>query len=94
MCLSIPSKVTQIDNKSNTATVETMGVSRDTSLELMESGSVKVGDYVLLHVGFIMNKIDEESALSSLEAYKEILEVLEKEELEKVISDSDNCSNA
>lgn len=75
------------------ATVDTMGVSREASLDLMEEGSVNIGEYVLLHIGFIMNKIDTEDALASLQAYKEVLEVLEKEELEKKILDSDNCSN-
>ncbi len=93
MCLSIPSKVTKIDKETNTATVDTMGVSRDASLDLMEEGSVKVGDYVLLHIGFIMNKIDEKDALSSLEAFQEILTIMDEEELEKTIIDSDNCPN-
>jgi len=93
MCLSIPSKVTKIDKETNTATVDTMGVSRDASLDLMEENSVKVGDYVLIHIGFIMNKIDEKDALSSLEAFQEILTIMDEEELEKTIIDSDNCSN-
>ncbi|MEA3290238.1 MAG: HypC/HybG/HupF family hydrogenase formation chaperone [Campylobacterota bacterium] len=94
MCLSIPSKVTKIDKEKNTATVDTMGVSRDASLDLMEEGSVDIGDYVLLHIGFIMNKIDEKDALDSLEAYKEILDALNSEELEQTIHESDNCPNA
>lgn len=91
MCLSIPSRVTKIDKQTNTATVDTMGVSRDASLDLMEEGSIQIGDYVLLHIGFIMNKIDEEDALASLESYKEILEILDREELEKTVIQSDNC---
>lgn len=81
MCLSIPSKVTKIDKEINSATVDTMGVSRDASLDLMEKGSVKVGDYVLLHIGFIMNKIDEKDALSSLEAFADILKIMDDEKL-------------
>ena len=80
MCLSIPSKVTKIDKEANIATVDTMGVSRDASLDLMEEGSVEVGDYVLLHIGFIMNKIDEADALSSLETYEEVLKLMDDEE--------------
>lgn len=79
MCLSIPSKVTKIDCETNMATVDTMGVFREASLDLMEEGSVQVGDFVLLHIGFIMNKIDEKDAVESLEAYKEILEVLDSD---------------
>ena len=80
MCLSIPSKVTKIDKEANIATVDTMGVSREASLDLMEEGSVEVGDYVLLHIGFIMNKIDEADALASLEAYEEVLKLMDDEE--------------
>ena len=93
MCLSIPSKVVKVDKESNRATVDTMGVQRDAGLDLMEEDDVKVGDYVLIHIGFIMNKIDEEDALESLEVYKEIIEKLEEEERERVILEDDNCSN-
>lgn len=91
MCLSIPSKVTKIDHESNMATVDTMGVSRDASLDLMEEDSVKVGDFVLLHIGFIMNKIDEEDAIASLETYKEILSMMDEEERQKAILEDDEC---
>jgi hydrogenase expression/formation protein HypC len=90
MCLSIPSKVTKIDKENNMATVDTMGVSRDASLDLMEKDAVKIGDYVLLHIGFIMNKIDEEDALASLETYQEILDKLDQAELEQTINENDN----
>lgn len=93
MCLSIPSKVTKIDKQRNSATVDTMGVSREASLDLMQEGSVEIGDFVLIHIGFIMNKIDEVDALCSLEAFKEVLEIMDKEELEQTIKDSDDCSN-
>ncbi len=93
MCLSIPSRVTKVDKITNTATVDTMGVSRDASLDLMEEDSVNIGDFVLIHIGFIMNKIDEEDALSSLEAYKEVLAIMDKEDLEETILNGDNCKN-
>lgn len=78
MCLSIPSKVVEID-ETNMATVDTMGVKRQVSLDLMAE-PVAVGEYVLIHVGFAMNKIDEEDALESLKVYREILEIMDKEE--------------
>jgi len=93
MCLSIPSKVVKIDNEHNTATLDTMGVQREASLDLMQEGSVKVGDYVLLHIGFIMNKIDEEDALTSLKALEEVLGIMDEEELKKSVTESENCSN-
>ncbi len=93
MCLSIPSRVTKIDKENNTATVDTMGVTREASLDLMEENSINIGDFVLIHIGFIMNKIDEEDALISLETYREILETLDKEELSETILKSDSCEN-
>lgn len=91
MCLSIPSKVVKIDKEKNMATVDTMGVQRDASLDLMEEGSVKIGDYVLLHIGFIMNTIDEEDALLSLETYREIIEAMDEEDRKQAILEADEC---
>lgn len=48
-----------------------MGVKRKVTLDLI-SEEVNVGDYVLIHVGFAMNKINKEDALDSLKAYEEI----------------------
>ena len=70
MCLSIPSKVIEID-ENNVATVETLGVTRKVSLDLI-SEEVKVGEYVLIHVGYAMQKIDTQFALESLEVYQKI----------------------
>ncbi len=93
MCLSIPSKVVKIDKERNVAIVDTMGVEREAGLELMQEGDVKIGDYVLLHIGFIMNKIDEADALESLKVYNEILEKLDEEERRQMVIDDDNCTN-
>ncbi len=93
MCLSIPSKVIKINLERNVASVDTMGVSREASLDLMEEGDVKIGDYVLLHIGFIMNKIDEEDAMESLKIYREILEKLDEEDRRELVEDDDNCQN-
>lgn len=93
MCLSIPSKVVSVDLQNNMATVDTMGIQRSASLDLMEEGSVAVGDYVLLHIGFIMSKIDEEDAMESLKVYQEIIEKLDEQERQALILESDNCPN-
>ena len=84
MCLAIPSKVISIDKETNTATLDTLGVSREASLDLM-SEEVKVGDYVLLHIGYVMGKIDEEQAKLSLETYEEIIKAIQEEEQERYI---------
>ena len=72
MCLSIPSKVLSID-ENNFAIVETLGIKRGVSLDLI-SQKVEVGDYVLIHVGFAMEKIDTQSALESLKIYQQIVD--------------------
>ena len=91
MCLSIPSKIVEID-EDNMATVDTMGIKRQVSLDLMLD-EVGIGDYILIHVGFAMNKIDEVEALQSLELYQEILEAMEEDERRQVIEDDDNCDS-
>lgn len=78
MCLSIPSKVVEID-EDNVATVDTMGIKRKVSLDLINE-EVHINDYVLIHIGYAMQKIDKEDALSSLELYQEIIEKMEEEE--------------
>ena len=93
MCLSIPSKVVEISEDKTTCTVDTMGVKREANLMMMAEGDVQVGDYVLLHIGFVMNKIDEKEALASIETYKEILELMDEEERQKAILEDDECPN-
>jgi len=93
MCLSIPSKVIKISEDKTMCRVDTLGVQRDANLMMMEDDDVKVGDYVLLHIGFVMNKIDEEEALKSIETYREILEAMDEEERRRAIIDDDNCTN-
>ncbi|ADU66033.1 HypC/HybG/HupF family hydrogenase formation chaperone [Desulfurispirillum indicum] len=75
MCLSIPSEILSID-ENNMALIDTMGVRRHISLDLMPE-PVEVGDFILLHVGFAIGKISREEALASLETYRELLEQME-----------------
>jgi hydrogenase expression/formation protein HypC len=67
MCLAIPSKIVKIEN--NVATIDVDGVRREASLLLVENP--EVGDYVIVHAGFAINKINEEDALESLKLLKE-----------------------
>lgn len=86
MCLSIPSKIKSIDKDLNMCIVDTMGVERRASLDLIDK-EVQVGDYVLIHIGFAMNKIDEADALESLKVYQEIIDKLEEEEKVAMLED-------
>ena len=86
MCLSIPSKVVEID-ENNYATVDTMGVKRKVTLDLIAE-PVNIGDYVLIHVGFAMNKISKEHAEDSIAAYNEIVEAMNAGEIDADEGDS------
>ena len=79
MCLAIPSKVVSIDSQLNVATIETLGVQREASLDLMQE-TVEIGEYVLLHIGYVISKIDEKSALESIALYKEMIEKMPDED--------------
>ena len=85
MCLSIPSQIVAIDNERQSVTVDTLGVRRDVSSHMMEE-PLELGDYVLIHIGFVMNKIDKEDALHSIELYREIVTKLELEDAAMPIS--------
>lgn len=72
MCLGIPGKVIKLESKSSL--VEIMGVSREVSIELLKD--VNVGDYVLIHAGCAITKIDEEEALRTIELFEELRELV------------------
>ena len=69
MCLALPARITQICSTSNTATVSVDNVKVEVSLALVDD--VQVGDYVLVHVGYALSKIDEEEALNTLALFAE-----------------------
>ena len=67
MCLGIPGEVVAItDEAQHLATVAVNGVRRTISLALLPDGSVTVGDWVLVHVGFAMTRIDADEAAATL----------------------------
>ena len=73
MCLAIPSKITKVDN--NMAVIDVDGVRRECSLLLVEDA--QVGDYVIVHAGFAISKIDEAAALETLALLKEAAALVE-----------------
>lgn len=78
MCLSIPSKVVELHPEESCITVDTMGVKRKVSSHLI-SEPLALDDYVLIHIGFAMNKIDKADALDTLALYKEITQKMQAE---------------
>ncbi|MFJ7176099.1 HypC/HybG/HupF family hydrogenase formation chaperone [Streptomyces massasporeus] len=78
MCLAVPGKVVAIDDSAEplTGLIDFGGVQKKTCLEYVSD--VKVGEYVIVHVGFALQRLDEESALASLQLFEE-LGLLEEE---------------
>jgi hydrogenase expression/formation protein HypC len=72
MCLGIPGKVIEI--KKNVAKVDVGGLLRDVSLDLCSD--VSVGEYVLIHTGFAIQKVDEEEAKETLELLQQMAEAM------------------
>lgn len=70
MCLAIPGKVIGI--KENKALIDYGGVTRETDTSLIEN--LEIGDYVIVHVGFAIQKLNKKEAEESLRYWKEILE--------------------
>ncbi len=70
MCLAIPGQVLEmVDEENRLAKVDVAGVRRNVNVALLdaEPGGVAVGDWVLIHVGFALSKVDQEEALATLE---------------------------
>ncbi len=68
MCLAIPSKIIEI-KENGTATVDVEGARRIISLMLIDDP--QIGDYVIVHAGFAIHKIDETAAMESLQLLRE-----------------------
>ncbi|MEJ2155575.1 MAG: HypC/HybG/HupF family hydrogenase formation chaperone [Desulfobacteraceae bacterium] len=73
MCLAIPSKIIKIEN--NMAVIDVEGSRRQASLLLIDEASV--GDYVLVHAGYAINKINEAAAQESLRLLRDFTMTLE-----------------
>ena len=87
MCLAIPGKIVEIvDETNHIAKVEVGGVKRNINIGMLDKEEARVGDYVLIHVGFAMSKVDEAQAEDTLRVLKEIGEFdLEFEQFKTVV---------
>ena len=78
MCLGIPAQIVEvIDTESGLAKAEISGVRRAVSIALCPEAGV--GDWVLVHVGFALSRIDEEQARETLELLEQMGEAYEQE---------------
>ena len=73
MCLGIPGQIVEIvDDANQLARVDVSGVQRNVSVALVRSEGINPGDWVLIHVGFAMSKIDENEAKLTLDLLREM----------------------
>ena len=72
MCLAIPAQIVELRDGDN-ALVDLAGVKKEISLALVEG--VVVGDYVIVHVGYALNKLDPEEAAKTLKLFAEMGEL-------------------
>lgn len=66
----MPVQVISVDISADTAKVSLGGILKEVSLALVDD--VNVGDYLLIHVGFALNKLDEDEATKTLEIFAEL----------------------
>lgn len=76
MCIAAPAQIMEIND--NVATVDFGGVRQQAKLDLVDD--VEVGKYVLVHSGYAIEVLTEQAAKESLEAWDELLKILDEEE--------------
>ncbi len=82
MCLAIPGQVLElVDERNRLARVEVAGVVRNVNIGLLdhEGESARPGDWVLIHVGFALSKVDEEEAHATLALLRELGQAFDDE---------------
>lgn len=75
MCLAVPGQVVaMVDEQNRLARVDVVGIERNVNIGLLdtEAGGVRPGDWVLIHVGFAISKIDEVEAQLTLRLLEEL----------------------
>ncbi|MCD6305959.1 MAG: HypC/HybG/HupF family hydrogenase formation chaperone [Deltaproteobacteria bacterium] len=73
MCLAIPARIIAVNDRMGTIDME--GARREVSLLLLEDANV--GDYVIVHAGFAIHKIDEREAMESLKVLREMASLVD-----------------
>jgi hydrogenase expression/formation protein HypC len=73
MCLAIPARIKSIQNQM--ATIDMEGTQRDVSLLLLEDA--RIGDFVIVHAGFAIHKIDEHEAMESLKVLRQMASIMD-----------------
>ena len=81
MCLAIPARVIEL-TPPEMAVVDIGGVRRPVNISMVDA---ELGDYLIVHVGFAISKIDPQSARESYESFLEVAEAMEDAELKATI---------
>jgi hydrogenase expression/formation protein HypC len=71
MCLAVPMKITAIDGFQ--CTCEARGIEREASLFMMQGDDLSIGDHILVHVGYAIQKVSETEAAESWELFDQML---------------------
>lgn len=80
MCIAAPAHVIEINREDKFLVADFGGARQEAKIDLLPE--VEIGDYVLIHAGYAIEKLSEEAAKESLEAWDELLEMLEEEDME------------
>jgi len=80
MCIAAPAHVVEINKEENILFADFGGARQQAKMDLLPD--VELGDYVLIHAGYAIEKLSEEAAKESLEAWEELLDILEEEDRE------------
>jgi hydrogenase expression/formation protein HypC len=80
MCLGIPGRIVEfVDEARHLARIDVAGVRRVVNVDLVTPDNVAPGDWVLIHVGFAISRIDEEEAQRTTDLLRELGETYEQE---------------
>ncbi|MBD3230481.1 MAG: HypC/HybG/HupF family hydrogenase formation chaperone [Candidatus Lokiarchaeota archaeon] len=77
MCLAAPAKILEIYEDEERALVDYGGIKKHAVLSFIENP--KIGDYVIIHAGYAIEKLNEKQAIENLKAWDQFLDVVEKE---------------
>ncbi len=78
MCVGVPMQLVEIDYPSGVA--EAKGVKREIGLQLMPENTLQIGDHVIVHVGFAIEKVNKELADEIWQTFDEVLKMMDEEE--------------
>jgi len=80
MCIAAPAQIVEIREEEKIGFVDFGGVKQQIKLDLVDE--IEIGEYVLVHAGYAIEVLDDQAAKESLEAWDELLDILDEEDKE------------